>query len=77
MELVSYLSKWALNLKLFPSIVHDKMDQSELEALAVSLPLDLAHFVNYDNNVFQEEIVKWDRDQEIQKQQELGKVIFY
>ena len=50
----------------------DKMD-SELEALAVSLPLDLAHFVQNDNTTFQDEIQKWDRDQEIQKQQELSK----
>ena len=51
-----------------------KEDINELEALATTLPEDLAHFVSFDNMMFNKEIAKWDRDQEIQKQQqELGK----
>ena len=49
----------------------EKMDQGELEALAVTLPKDLAQFVIDDNNAFQEEIVQWDKDQQAQKLQEI------
>ena len=49
----------------------EKMDQGELEALAVTLPKDLAQYVIDDNNTFQEEVVQWDRDQQAQKLQEL------
>lgn len=41
----------------------ERMDQGELEALAVTLPNDLAQYVVDDNNQFQEEIMQWDRDQ--------------
>lgn len=41
----------------------ERMDQGELEALAVTLPNDLAQYVVDDNNLFQDEIVQWDRDQ--------------
>ena len=33
-----------------------------MEALAVSLPQDLAQFVSDDNKHFQEEISKWDHE---------------
>lgn len=49
----------------------EKMDQGELEALAVTLPTDLAQFVVADNMAFQEEIVQWDKDQQAQKLQEM------
>ena len=49
----------------------EQMDQGELEALAVTLPKDLAQFVIDDNNAFQEEIVQWDKDQQAQKLQEI------
>ena len=49
----------------------EKMDQGELEALAVTLPKELAQFVIDDNNAFQEEIVQWDKEQQAQKLQEM------
>ena len=49
----------------------EQMDQGELEALAVTLPKDLAQFVIDDNNAFQEEIVQWDKEQQAQKLQEI------
>ena len=49
----------------------EKMEQGEFEALATTLPTDLAKFVVEDNNTFQEEIAQWDRDQQAQKLQEM------
>lgn len=49
-----------------------------MEALAVSLPQDLAQFVSDDNKHFQEEISKWDHEQENRnQQQELGKQLVF
>ena len=59
------------------SIGSSRESLEALEALAVSLPQDLGQFVLQDNQSFQEEISKWDHEQEIQnQQQELGKVVF-
>ena len=59
------------------SIGSSRESTLELEALAASLPMDLSHFVLQDNQNFQEEISKWDHEQEIQnQQQELGRVVF-
>jgi Cu/Ag efflux pump CusA len=43
----------------------EKMDQGELEALAVTLPQDLAQYVVNDNNTFQGEITTWDTEQNL------------
>lgn len=51
--------------------VEEKMDQGELEALAKILPNDLATYVVEDNFAFEDEIIKWDKEQEIIKEQEL------
>lgn len=51
----------------------EKMDQGELEALAITLPNDLAQYVVDDNNTFQDEIAQWDKDQQAQKLQQLMK----
>ncbi len=46
------------------------MDQGELEALAITLPEDLAEFVVEDNEKFRNEITQWDKDQEQKRQQQ-------
>jgi len=42
----------------------ERMDQGELELLAVTLPNDLAQYVVEDNEAFQKEIVEWDQKQQ-------------
>ena len=42
---------------------NDMMEQEELEALATTLPNDLATFVCDDNIAFQTEISRWDQEQ--------------
>ena len=46
------------------------MEEGEIEALALSLPQDLAEHVLKDNVAFRDEIVRWDKEQEERKRQE-------
>jgi hypothetical protein len=46
------------------------MEQGELEALAITLPQDLAQFVIDDNNAFHDEVIRWDKEQETLKRQD-------
>lgn len=56
---------------IFPGETREeKMEQGELEALAITLPQDLAQFVIDDNNAFHDEVIRWDKEQETLKRQD-------